>query len=139
MHIFKQFTCFVYASTFAYTYTKAFANQISILYALHMFQSSHSTQVVRMLAKIVESGFTPTKCICLKVSEAFSTNPLFEYPTIMAFHENKFLSGILSNSSHAFSMLPHFGYMSTRVVATTKSDKIPTRTCTTYSKDLIFA
>ena len=46
------------------------------------------------------------------------------YPMIITFHDITFLLAILSNSSSTLSMVPHFAYMSTSVVANTTSAKI---------------
>lgn len=69
-------------------------------------------QAGRMLAK--KLGLTPANSILLKVSKIFSTNSLFIYLAIIALHEMTSLWGILSNSTHALSVVPHFAYMSTR-------------------------
>ncbi len=75
--------------------------------------------------KVIESGCTPSCCMCQNSSSAFCSCPHFTFPNIMAFQVTTFWNGILLNTFCASSMLPHFGHMSNKVLLTKTLDSQP--------------
>jgi hypothetical protein len=75
--------------------------------------------------KVAKSGCTPSCCICQNSSSAFCPYLSFTCPNIMAFQVTTSQDGILSNTLQASSILPHFAYMSSKLVPTKTSDSHP--------------
>jgi len=77
------------------------------------------------LTKVTGSSHTSSCCICWNSCSAFWPCPHFRCPKIMAFQLNTSLDGILLNSLQASLMLPHFAYLSTKLLPTKTSDSQP--------------
>ncbi len=75
--------------------------------------------------KVISSGCTPSSHICAKCLRASLPCPCMANPPSMAFQVTTPRDGILLNTLQASSMLPHFAYMSTKLLPTKTSDSKP--------------
>jgi hypothetical protein len=63
-----------------------------------------------------EFGHTLSCCICRNCSSEFYPYPHFTCPNAMAFQETTSQDGIFLKTVQASSMLPHFAYMSIKLL-----------------------
>ncbi len=68
--------------------------------------------------KVTEFAHTLSCCICRNCSSEFYPYPHFTCPNVMAFQETTSQDGILLKTVQASSMLPHFAYMSIKLLHT---------------------
>ncbi len=119
---------------FAYMSTKLFPTKTSdkrplwtICSWTHLPSSSTTTlaHAFSTPTKVAELGHTGSCCCCQHSCSVFWPCQHFPYPNIMLFQVITSWDGILLNTLQASSMLPHFAYMSIKLVPTKTSDLQP--------------
>jgi len=75
--------------------------------------------------KVTASGHPPSCCICWNSSSAFCPCPHFTCSKTMVVQETTSYDDISFNTLRAYSMLPHFAYMSTQLFTTKTSEYHP--------------